>query len=121
MEPAHMMRTALALLTLAALGGLAMAGIRLSRNANPPAWLAMGHGLLAGAALALLIYAYFTVGLPSLACWSVLLFIVAALGGVYLNLAFHAKGLVLPKNIMMGHGALAVVAYGLLATAVFVR
>ncbi len=121
MEPALMMRTALVLLTLTAIGGVAMAGIRFSRNANPPSWLAMGHGLLAGAALTLLIYAYFTVGLPSLASWSLLLFLAAGAGGTYLNLAFHAKGAALPKNIVIGHGALAVVAYALLAGAVFLR
>jgi hypothetical protein len=117
-EPALMMKTALVLLTLAALGGLAMAGIRLSRNVNPPHAFAMGHGLLAGAALTLLLYAYFTVGMPTMACWALVLLVVAALGGTFLNLGFHMKGTLLPKGMMMGHAAIAVVGYGLLAVTV---
>src|SRR5688572_25410494 len=107
-EPALMMKTALVLLTLAALGGLAMAGIRLARNSNPPHAFAMGHGLLAGAALTLLLYAYFTVGMPTLACWALLLFLVAAAGGAFLNLGFHMKGMLLPKGMMIGHALIAI-------------
>ena len=50
MEPLLMMKTACVLLAIAALGGLAMAGIRLAGTPRPPAWLAMLHGFLAGAA-----------------------------------------------------------------------
>ena len=119
MEPALMMKTALALLTIAALGGVAMAGIRFARNANPPPAFAMLHGLLAGAAITLLLYAYFTVGMPALACWGLLLFLLAAAGGAYLNLGFHMKNLPLPKGMILGHGGLAVAGYVLLALAVF--
>lgn len=119
MEPAFVMRTALALLTLTALGGIAMAVTRFGKGTNPSSALAMGHGLLAGAALALLIYAWFTVGLPAWAGWSVLLLVVAAAGGTYLNLRFHAKKVPLPKGIVVGHALLAVVGYALLAWAVF--
>jgi hypothetical protein len=118
MEPALMMKTALALLTLAALGGLAMAGIRFARNVNPPHAFAMGHGLLAGAAVTLLLYAYFTVGMPTLACWALLLFLLAAAGGAYLNLGHHMKGLLLPKGLLVGHALIAVVGYLLLAVVV---
>lgn len=119
MEPALMMKTALALLTITALGGVAMAVVRLGRDANPPSWLAMLHGLLAGSALTLLLYAYFTVGLPAFAGWALLLFLVAALGGVYLNLAYHAKAVLLPKTIVVVHAVIAVVGYVLLLMAVF--
>ena len=118
MEPATMMRTALALLTLAALGGLAMAVTRFGKGSNPSSALAMAHGLLAGAALTLLIYAYFTVGLPATACWAVVALAVAASGGVYLNLRYHAPRLPLPKGIVVIHGIVAVAGYGLLAWAV---
>ena len=117
MEPALMMKTALVLLTVAALGGVVMAITRLGRNVNPPSWLAMLHGLLAGAALTLLLYAYFTVGLPALAGWALLLFLVAALGGVYLNLGYHTKAVLLPKNIVVVHAVIAVVGYVLLLMA----
>ena len=119
MEPALMMKTALALLTITALGGVVMAVVRLGRDANPPSWLAMLHGLLAGSALTLLLYAYFTVGLPAFAGWALLLFLVAALGGVYLNLGYHAKAVLLPKSIVVVHAVIAVVGYVLLLMAVF--
>lgn len=118
MEPALMMKTSLALFTVTALGGLSMAVIRFAREANPPSWLAMLHGLLAGAALTLLLYAYFTVGLPALACWALLLFLAAAAGGAFLNLNFHWKMQPLPKPIVLVHAGVAVLGYGLLAVAV---
>jgi len=118
MEPVLMMKTALVLLTITALGGVAMAVVRFGRNANPPSWLAMLHGLLAGSALTLLLYAYFTVGLPSLAAWAMLLFLVAALGGVFLNLSYHLKAVLMPGGIVVVHAAIAVVGYVLLLIAV---
>ncbi len=119
MEPALMMKTALALLSVTALGGVLMAFIRLGRHVNPPSWLAMLHGLLAASALTLLLYAYFTTGLPALAGWALLLFLAAAAGGGFLNLAYHAKAIPLPKGIMLGHAGIAVVGYALLVVAVF--
>ena len=108
MELAPMMKTSLALLSITALGGVLMVGIRFSRNSNPPSWLAMLHGLLAGAALTLLLYAYFTVGLSAFACWALLLLLVAAAVGAFLNLSYHAELLPLPKGIVLSHGGLAV-------------
>src|SRR5690606_5320860 len=45
-ETMRILQAAAALFTLAALGGLVMAGIRFGGHRNPPAWLAMVHGLL---------------------------------------------------------------------------
>lgn len=119
MEPLLMMKTALALLTITALGGVVMAIIRFSRDANPPSWLAMLHGLLAASALVLLLYAYFTVGLPAVAGWALLVLLAAGAGGGFLNLCYHAKLLPVPKSILLMHAGLAVVGYALLLTAVF--
>jgi len=118
MESALMMKTALALLTVAALGGAAMAVNIFGRNTAPPQWLAMLHGLLAAAALTLLVYAHFTVGLPALAGWALLLFLVAAAGGAFLNLGYHVKGAALPKSIVVGHAGAAVAGYAMLFVAV---
>lgn len=118
MEPALMMKTSLALLSVTALGGVLMAFIRLGRNANPPSWLAMLHGLLAASALTLLLYAYFTAGLPALAGWALLLFLAAAAGGAALNLGYHAKAMPLPKGVLLAHGGVAVAGYALLLIAV---
>jgi hypothetical protein len=116
MEPVLTMKVACVLLAAAALGGLIMAGMSFS-NKTPPPWLAMGHGLLAAAAVTLLLYAYCTVGLPSLAGWALLLFLTAAAGGAFLNLNFHWKNLPLPKGLVVGHAGLAVAGFGLLVVA----
>jgi len=117
MEPILFMKTACVLLAIAAVGGLVMAGVAFAGKAQPPTWLAMLHGLLAGAALTLLLFAYFTVGLPALAGVALLLFLLAAAGGAYLNLNFHWKMLPLPKGIIVGHAGAAVAGFVLLLLA----
>lgn len=57
----------------------------------------MLHGFLSVAALILLFYAYFTVGLPRMAQLALLLFFAAAAGGAFMNLNFHWKMLPIPK------------------------
>jgi hypothetical protein len=118
MDAALVMKTACALLVIAALGGLVMAGLVFAGKA-PPAPLAMLHGLLAAAAITLLAFAYFTVGLPALAGWALLLFVIAAAGGAFLNLNFHWKALPMPKGIVVGHAGIAVVGFALLLIATF--
>ena len=118
MEPKLVMETAAVLFAVAALGGLVMAGIRFS-GPNPPTWFAMLHGFLAAAPLTLLIYAACTIGLPSLANLAIVLFVIAALGGVVLNLNYHWKLLPLPKWLVIVHGLLAVAGFVLLLAAVW--
>ena len=79
-----MVTTALILLAITAAGGLLMAGLRFSGHDRPPSWLAMLHGLL------------------------------AALGGLVLNLRYHDKQLPLPIGLMVGHAVLAVLGFLLL-------
>lgn len=117
MEPMLSMRTAVVLLALAALGGVLMAGIRFAGKPHPPTWLAMAHGFIAGAAVTLLVYDYFTTGLPGLAQLGLLLFLLAAAGGVVLNLVYHWNRLPLPKWMVVGHGTIAVIGFVLLAIA----
>jgi cytochrome c oxidase subunit IV len=112
-----MMKTACWLLAIAAVGGLAMAGIRFAGKPHPPSWLAMLHGFLVAAAATLLLYAYFTVGLPRLAAWALLLFMIAAAGGVFMNLNYHAKQLALPLGLVIVHAGIAAVGFILLIVA----
>lgn len=120
MESMGMLQTAAALFAIAAAGGLVMAGIRMFGTQNPPAWLAMLHGLLAGAGLTLMLYAALTVGIPSLALWALVLLVVAALGGILMNLGYHWKLKPLPKPLMFAHAGIAVVGFLLLLVAVMV-
>ena len=117
MESLLIMKTATCLLVIAALGGILMAGMRFSGKPHPPAWLAMLHGFLAAAAVTLLLYAWFTVGLPRLAGWGLLLLVVAAAGGAILNLNYHWKMQPLPIGLMVGHAGIAVVGFLLLLAA----
>lgn len=103
-----MLQTAAVLFGMAGLGGLVIAVIRLRGIPRPPAWLAMGHGLLAAAGLTLLLYACFTTGIPFLAEVALGMLLVAALGGGAMNLLFHAKERALPVPFMIFHGVLAV-------------
>jgi hypothetical protein len=117
MDALSIMKTAAVLFGIAAVGGLVMAVIRFGGADRPPSWLAMLHGLLAGAALTLLIYAWATIGLPSLAKFAVGIFVIVALVGSWLNLKFHSRLLPLPKGIVAVHGVVAVVAFVLLLLA----
>jgi hypothetical protein len=79
----------------------------------------MLHGFLSAAAVTLLAYATFTVGLPLLANVALVLFLIAAAGGVVLNLNYHWKLLPLPKALIVVHAAAAVLGFLLLLGAVF--
>jgi ABC-type amino acid transport system permease subunit len=96
-ETTTVLQTTAGLLAISAVGGLIMALIRFSGKPRPPSWLAMLHGFLSAAALTLLIYAAVTIGLPQLAQAALILFLLAASGGVVLNLNYHLKMLPLPK------------------------
>ncbi|MDB5881892.1 MAG: hypothetical protein JWP43_1770 [Ramlibacter sp.] len=121
MDSAMLVRTAAVVLAVAALGGLLMAGMRFAGTERPPSWLAMLHGLLAGAGLTLLLYAGFAVGISRSAWIGIVLLVLAALGGVFLNLAYHDKRLPLPKGIMIVHALVAVAGFGLVFLAAFVQ
>jgi len=117
MEPVLIMKTASVLLAITAIGGLTMAGIRLGGKPQPPTWLAMLHGFLSAAALTLLIYANFTVGLPGMAQLALLLFLAAAAGGAFMNLNFHWKMLPLPIGLVLIHAGIAICGFLLLVIA----
>ena len=117
MEPTLVMQTTTVLLAISAVGGLAMAGIRFGGKPHPPSWLAMLHGFLSAAALTLLLYAWFTVGLPTLAKVAVVLFVIAASGGLLLNLKYHLNAVPLPKGIIVVHAGIAIVGFLLLLSA----
>jgi glucose uptake protein GlcU len=111
MNALTMIRTAVALLAIGALGGVVMAVIRLSRNLNPPSGLAMLHGLLAAAGATLLLYAAVTVGIPVLAEVGLVFLVIAAVGGVVLNLKYQWERVLIPRGFMIGHAVLAVIGF----------
>jgi len=114
MNPDTMLNVAATLLVIAALGGVLMAAIRFLGDRNPPAWLAMVHGLLAAAGLTLLAYATLTTSVPMLAKVALALLLVAALGGAIINLRDHWNRNLLAKTWVIGHFVLAAVGLALL-------
>lgn len=119
MEPFQMLQVSTYLFGIAALGGVAMGVIRFTSGGNPPSWLAMLHGFLAGAGLTLLAYAAATMEVPAFALLSLLLFAAGASGGIILNLHYHLKGVPLPKWLVIVHALISVVAFILLWLAAF--
>jgi len=114
-----MLRTACALFAIAALGGIAMAGIRFAGKRNPPAALAMAHGLLAAAGATLLAYAVFAMAAPAAAWLALLLFVVAAGMGAYLNLAYQWRQRTIPAGLVIVHACIAVAGFVALLFAAF--
>ena len=114
---ASVLWTATLLLAVAAAGGLIMAGTAFKGTREPPVWLAMVHGFLAAAAVTLLIYAAATVGLPKAAFAALVLLVLAAGGGVLLNLKYHWNRVPLPRWLIVGHAAAAVVGFAFLVIA----
>lgn len=113
------MQLAAILFVLAALGGLTMAGIRLSGQPRPPTWLALGHGAIAAAGLISLIYAAATESIPTLAQIALGVFVLAALGGAAIFTLFHLREKPLPIPLVLGHGAIALTGIVLLLIAMF--
>jgi hypothetical membrane protein len=114
-----MLHTATLLFILAALGGLVMAGIRFARKENPPAWLAMLHGLLAASGLTLLAYSVFTETVPPLATAALALFVLAACGGAVMSLAYKWRQRLLPAWLVTAHALLAIAGFLSLLVAVY--
>ena len=117
MNLASILWTSTILLAISAAGGLVMAGVAFKGNHQPPIWLAMLHGFLGAAALTLLLYAAATIGLPGTALTALVLFLVAAAGGVVLNLKYHWKQLPLPRWLIIVHAVAAVAGFLLLLAA----
>src|SRR5262245_46740663 len=97
------------LLGFAALGGLTLAGIRLSGRPRPPTWMALGHGVVAASGLSLLAYAAVVSGIPTLAQQALGVLVLAALGGSVLFVGFHLRQRPLPIPLVIGHGLVAVI------------
>jgi hypothetical protein len=113
------MQVAAIVLGLAALGGLALAAIRLMGSPRPPTWMALGHGAVAATGLGLLIYAAIDPGIPKLAQIALGVIVLAALGGSTIFLGFHVRERPLPIPLVVGHGLIAATGYVLLLVTIF--
>jgi hypothetical protein len=114
MDTQTILFVACVLFGVAAAGGIVMALIRLGKKANPPHWIAMLHGFIAAAGLTLLAYVTIFSHVPDMAQIGLLALLLAAFGGVWMNLGRHQKGVLIPNSVMVGHALMAVVGVALL-------
>ena len=101
-----MLTTAIVLFLIAAVGGLVMA-VRIFGNNQPPAAIAVIHGVVAATALVIAIIVAIGANASSLVKGGVGVLVVAALGGFFL-LSFHLRKVLHPKGVVVLHALLAV-------------
>lgn len=102
----------IAIFAVAAVVGLTMA-VAAFQGHFPPVPSAILHGVLAATGLLLLLIAVAR-GAVGPALWALGFFLVAALGGFGMAFGFHARRKPLPKGLVAGHAALAVIGFLLL-------
>lgn len=107
-----MLNLSAVLFAVAAIGGLVL-GVSGLRQRNLPIWLSLIHGLVAAAGLVTLIIGIVQGTAGSLLITSLVLFIIAALGGFVL-FSYHLRGKAHPKDLIVIHALVAVIAYVLL-------
>lgn len=111
-----MLKIALIVFAIAALGGMVLASFVLRGRLAPWA-VSVLHALLGATGIALLLFAYLQGAATPRANAALCVFVVAALGGFYLA-SIHLRGRVAPKAVVLVHASVAVVAFLTLLTAV---
>ena len=100
------------LFAVAALGGLVL-GVSGLRRRNLPMWLSLIHGVVAAAGLITLILGIVPGNAGTLPIISLILFLIAALGGFVL-FSYHLRRKPHPKGLIVIHALAAVIAFVLL-------
>ena len=113
-----MFNYAVLLFAIAAVVGLYMAVQHFRGRTPPAAGLAILHGLLAVSGVVALLLGVREIGFGGAHTWALVLFGVAALGGLFLVI-HHMRQKRLPNGVVIIHGLVAVVAFLILLTAVY--
>jgi hypothetical protein len=95
-------------LTIAAVGGLAIAVSRLMGIPRPPTWLAIVHGAIALTGLVLLGNTALQSDAPRMTQIAFGIFLLAAAGGATMFFGFHLREKPLPIVLVLGHGLIAI-------------
>lgn len=103
---------------IAALGGVVMAGMRLTGRELPPMGLAIVHGLFAASGLVALLFVVVGRSVSTQATIALVGFIIAALGGFFL-FSYHLRRQALPIPIVIIHGLVAVISFVVLLVGIF--
>jgi hypothetical protein len=113
-----MFNFAVLLIAAAAVFGLYMAAQHFRGRTPPPAAAAVLHGLFAISGVVTLLLGVLEIGFGSVHTWALVLFAVAALGGLYL-VSHHVRRRPLPGAVIVIHGIVAAIAFLVLLTAVY--
>jgi glucose uptake protein GlcU len=113
-----MFNLAVVLIAFGAVIGLTMAVQHFKGRTPPSPALAALHGVLVGSGVIVLLLAVREAGFGGAATWALVIFGVAALGGLYL-LSHQLRRRPLPNGVVVIHGLGAVVAFLILLTAVY--
>jgi glucose uptake protein GlcU len=113
-----MFNYAVLLIALGAAVGLFMAVQHFKGRTPPKPGVAILHGMLAGTGVLLLLLGVWDIGFGTTHTWALVLFVAAALGGLYL-VSHHMRQKPLPNGVIVIHGLVAVVAFLVLLTAVY--
>lgn len=111
-----MLKSALLVFAIAAIGGMVLAASVLRGRLAPWA-ISLVHALLGATGIALLLWAVLQGATPTLVSAALGLFVLAALGGFYLA-SIHLRRKVAPKAVVLVHASVAVIAFLTLLTAV---
>ena len=106
--PMTLLKGAALLLAFAAAGGLLMALFRAFGKRNPPDWLPPLHGLAAAGGVLLLIGAAVTGGAAPWVQVAIGILLLAAIGGIMINLRYHRRGWLIPPGYVWLHLLLAI-------------
>jgi hypothetical protein len=117
MEPARLIHASLWLLAVAATIGIVMAVMRFATDKAAPVILSKAHGFLNCSALALLIYAWATVGLPKMASIALVMLLVAASGGIAVGQSWRWKRSHHAELVLFAHLSVAAAGFFLLLAA----
>ena len=99
------------LLSVAFVSGLAMAIIRYATDRPSPPLVAKLHGFAAMGAVTLLSLGWADVAFPRFGLYGLLTLLVAAAGGLFLNLGYHWKQKPLPEWLVFAHMSIAFVGF----------
>ena len=106
------------LFAAAAVVGLYMAVQHFRGRTPPAAAVAILHGLFAVSGIVALLLGVRAIGFGGAHTWALVVFGVAALGGLYL-VSHHMRQKPLPNGVIIVHALVAVVAFLILLTAVY--
>jgi hypothetical protein len=90
--------------------------IRFASDRPSPPCIAKLHGMAATSAISLLVFGWFDVGFSRVGMYGLVALLVAAVGGLFLNLGFHWRRKPLPQWLVFAHMSIAFLGFLIVAS-----